>query len=173
MLCCIIGIKKLNNIIINHLPNPRASVLLDKWRFDLSQDWETLVLDFKSFSTNDIADKSFQALGFHISAIGYLKEGFSHFTNVTDLELTTELAMVDNFGQIVTDSEKELLNKKNKYAVKRKERDMRRCAFIRSLLYLFPKFPLLLLRYIVPAPMFALVLTLIFVSVPCLGSLAD
>ena len=54
----IIAIKKLINIIINYLHNPRISVLPDKWRFDLSQDWETLALDFRGFSTNDIVDKT-------------------------------------------------------------------------------------------------------------------
>ena len=54
----IIAIKKLNNIMINRLQNPHASVFSDKWRFDSSQDWETLALDFGGCSTDDIADKT-------------------------------------------------------------------------------------------------------------------
>ena len=61
----IIAIKKLNNIMINHLQNSCASVLPDKWHFDLSQNWETLALDFGGCSTDDIADKTFWALGLY------------------------------------------------------------------------------------------------------------
>lgn len=67
----IIAIKKLNNIMINCYRNRYTSILPNKWRFDLSQDREILALDFESFSTDAIIDKTFQALGFHISATGY------------------------------------------------------------------------------------------------------
>ena len=94
----IIAIKKLNNIMINCLQNPHASVFSDKWRFDSSQDLDILALDFGGCNTDDIADKTLRALGFHISATGYLEEGLPRFTDVTDLELTAELAVVDNPG---------------------------------------------------------------------------
>ena len=54
----IIVIKKLNNIIINCFLNLHASIFPDKWRFNLSQDWKTLALDFDSFNTDDLADKN-------------------------------------------------------------------------------------------------------------------
>ena len=100
--------------MINCLQNPFASVLIDKWRFDLSQYSETLALDYGGFSMDDIADKTLRALGFHLFAIEYLEEGSSRFTDVTDLELTAEPAVVDNPSQVVTDLEKEVLKKKNK-----------------------------------------------------------
>lgn len=121
MLCYIIAIKKLNNIMMNCLQNPQASVLPDKCCFDSKQNWKTLAFDFKSFSIDDLADKTLQALGFHISAIGYLEKEFPRFKDVTNLELTAELAMVDNASQIVTDSKEKLVKKKNKRMAKRKE----------------------------------------------------
>ena len=130
----IIAIKKLNNIMINRLQNLRASVLPDKWRFDSSQDWETLTLDFRGCSTDDIADETLQALGFHISATGYFEEGSPRFTDVTDLELTAEPAVMNNPGQVVTDSEEKVVKKKNKCVAKRKKRLVKLCTLVGSLL---------------------------------------
>ena len=45
--------------MINHFQNLRPSVLPEKWRFELSQGWETLALSFDSFSMDNIVDKSF------------------------------------------------------------------------------------------------------------------
>ena len=115
----IIAIKKLNNIMINCLQNPRTSVLPDKWHFDLSQNWEIFTLDFGGCSRDDIADKTLQALGFHIFATGYFKERSPRFTDITDLELIAEPAMIDNPGQDVTDSEEKVVKKKNKCTAKR------------------------------------------------------
>ena len=55
-------------------------------------------MDFDSFNMDDIADKTLQALGFHIFATRYLEEGFPRFIDVTDLELNAEPAIVDNPG---------------------------------------------------------------------------
>ena len=157
----IIAIKKLNNIMINCLQNPRTSILPDKWRFDSSQDWETLALDFGGCSTDDIADKTLRALGFHISATGYLKERSLRFTDITDLELTAEPVVMDSPNQVVTDSEEEVVKKKNKCAAKKKERLAKLCAPIRSPLSPCPKSSLFLTPYsvcaLVPALMPALV----------------
>lgn len=109
-------------MIINRLRNPRASILPKKWRFNSSLDWETLVLNFKSFSMDDLADEILWALGFHISATWYLEEVSPYFTDVTDLELTAKPVVVDNPGQVVMDFEEEVVKKKNKYAPKKKKR---------------------------------------------------
>ena len=106
--------------MINCLRNPRASVFSDKWRFDLSQDWETLALDFERFSKDDLANKTFRALGFYISTTGYLEERSLRFIDVTDLELTTEPTVMDNAGQVVTDFKEEVVKKKNKHIAKKK-----------------------------------------------------
>lgn len=121
MLHRIIAIKNLNNIMFNCFQNPHLIVLSDKWHFDYSQDQKTLVLDFDSFNIYDIADESFRALDFHISVTGYLEKTFPHFTDITDLKLNVEPTMVDNFGQVVTDSKEEVVKKKNKYIAKRKK----------------------------------------------------
>lgn len=167
---CIVAIKKLNNIMINCFWNPRASVLPDKWRFDLSQDWETLVLDFESFSTDDWADETLQALGFHISVTGYLEKRSPRFTNVTDLEMIAELAVMNKPGQVVTDAEEEVVKKKNEHAAKKKERLPKLHALVGSTLSLCPKSsPFLSPRSMpipVPAPMPAPVTT----PISCPGS---
>lgn len=71
---------------------------------------------------NAIADEIFQTLGFYISATRYLEKKSLHFTDITDLELTTKLVMFGNLGQVVTDSKEEVVKKKNKYTAKRKQR---------------------------------------------------
>ena len=121
-------------------------------------------MDFKGFSTDDIADKTLQTLCFHIFATGYLKKGFLHFTDITDLELTTEPAVIDNLSQVVTFSEEKVVKKQNKYAAKRKERLAKLCALVRSPLSPYPKSSLFLSPYSLPASMPALVPT--FVSAP-------
>lgn len=69
------------------------------------------------------------------------------------MELTTKPAMLKNLDQIVTDSkkkvvkkknkhtaEKEVVKKKNKYTAKKKEQLAKFCAFVESLLFLCLKF---------------------------------
>ena len=70
-------------------------------------------MDFDNFSTDDIADETLQALGFQISVTGYLQERSPRFIDVTNLELNAEPAVVDNPSQVVTDSEEEMVKKKN------------------------------------------------------------
>ena len=105
---------------------------------------------------DDIADKILRALGFQISATGYLEEGSPHFIDVTDLVLTAESAVVDNLGQVVTDSEEEVVKKKNKRAAKRKERFAKLCAPIGSFSSPCPKSSFLLSPHSVPTPVHAL-----------------
>lgn len=77
---------------------------------------------------NAIANKTLQTLDFHISATRYFEEGFLHFTDINNLELTAIL-VVDNPGQVVTDPKKEVVKKK-KHMTKRKKRLKKLCAFI-------------------------------------------
>ena len=131
----------------------------------MSLDWEILALDFGGFSTDDIADKTLRAFGFHISAIRYLEKESLYFINITDLELTAKPAVVDNPSQVVTDFEEKMVKKKNKRAAKRKERLAKLYALVGFLLSPYSEFSLLLLSYfvpvlvpdLVPAPMLALV----------------
>ena len=152
--------------MINCLQNPHASVFPNKWHFDLSQDWETLALNFDSFSTDDIADETLQALGFCISATGYLEEGSPYFIDVTDLELTTGLAVVDKAGQVVTNSQEEVVKKKNKCVAKRKKRLAKLRSPVRSLLFPCPESSLFLLPYLLPTPMPAFVFVLVPAFMP-------
>ena len=151
--------------MINYLQNARARVLPDKWHFDSSQDWKTLALDFGGCSMDDIVDKTLRALGLYISVTRYLKKGSLRFIDVTDLELTTESAVVDNPSQVVTDSEEEVVKKKNKCVVKRKEWLAKLHTPVRSPLspcpvssfLLMPCFLPALILALVPAPVLALV----------------
>lgn len=77
-------------------------------------------MDFKSFNKNAIVNKTLWALGFHISTIRYLKKKFLHFIDINNLKLTAKLPIVNNFGQIVTNSKKTVVKKKNKYTSKKK-----------------------------------------------------
>lgn len=101
----------------------------------MSQVWKILDLDFESFSIDVIANKTFQALGFYISATGYLEKGPPCFTDVTNLELTAKPVVVDNLGLVVTDSKEEVVKNKNKRAAKRKKRLKKLRALIGSLLF--------------------------------------
>ena len=152
--------------MINYLQNLRARVFPDKWHFDLSQDWETFAFDFRGFSTDDIADKTLQALGFHISATGYLQKRFSYFINVTNLEFTIEPAVVNNSAQVVRDSEEEVVKKKNKRATKRKERLAKLHTSIRFSLSSRPESSLFLLPHSVSVPVPTLVPALVPTLIP-------
>ena len=137
--------------MINCFKNPHASILSDKWLFDSSWNWETFALDIKSFNIDDIADKTFRALEFHISTTGYLEKWSLCFTNVTDLELSVKPAVVDNLGEIITDFEEEIMKKKNKRVFKKKERLTKLCALFRSFLSPCLESTFLLLLCFVPA----------------------
>lgn len=156
--CRIMTFKKLNNIMIHRLWNLRASVHSEKWHLDLSQDWETFALDFENFSTDNIADKILQALGFHIFAIEYLEEGSPYFINITDLNLTAEPTIIDNLGQVVINSKEKIVKKKNKYAVKRME-CLANFVFLLDVLYLLASNSLFL-HHLVLSPLLCSLLCL-------------
>ena len=77
--------------MINWLTNSQPSMLLNEWRFNTSHDWEVLGDVFHSISSETILDAILQALGFHHSILGYLKEETPWFVDVIDkLELAIE-----------------------------------------------------------------------------------
>ena len=115
---------------------------------------------------DNIRDKTLRALGFYISATGYLEEESSRFTDVTDLELTTKPTVVDNPGQVVTDSEEKVVKKKNKRVAKIKERLAKLCAPVGSPLSPRPESSLFLSPRSVPAPVPALVFAPLPTPVP-------
>ena len=130
--------------MINYLQNPRPSVFLDKQCFDSRQNEEILALELESISTNAIIDTTLQALGFHISTIGYLEKRIPRFTDVTNLELNTKLDVVDNPVEVVMDSKEEMVKKKNKRVIKRKKQLVKLFALVRSPLPPCSKFSLIL-----------------------------
>lgn len=123
-------------------------------------------MDLESFSIGIIADKTLQAFGFHISAIGYFEEKFSHFKDVTNLELIAKPIVIDNPGQVVIDSKEEVVKKKNKHAAKKKEQLVKLYAFVGSSLSLCPKYSPLLLPYFMLASVLAFIPTLIPALIP-------
>lgn len=114
-------------------------------------------MDFESFNTDDLADKTLRALGFHISTTGYLKETSPHFTDITDLELIAKSAVVENPSQVVTNLDKKMVKKKNKYAAKRKQQLAKLCVHIRSCLSPCPESSSFLLPRLVSAPLPAII----------------
>ena len=72
--------------------------------------------------------------------------------------------MVDNSGQVVTDSKKKVIKKKNKHAAKKKERLAKLCTLIRSFLSLSLESSSLFLSCFVPA----LILVFVPACVPIL-----
>lgn len=84
-----ITIQKLNNIVISRLQNPRVSIINDKQQHITSQDWVILSNDFGTFLTTPIPNKTLQALCFHISTLGYFKDGVPHFEDIIDMDNLT------------------------------------------------------------------------------------
>ena len=123
-------------------------------------------MNFDNFSTDDIIDETQRALGFHISAAVYLEEESPRFTDVTDLELNTEPTVVDNPGQVVTNSKEEVVKKKNKRTAKRKMRLAKLRILGRSSLSPYLKSSPLLSTRFVPAPVSAFVPALMPALVP-------
>ena len=116
--CCMIVIQKLNNITINYFQNLQPSILLDKWRFNTSQDWEILRDEFNNVSLDTISNGTLQPLSFHLSPLDYFEKRALQFIDITnDPDLTIEL-IVNN--QPIMDSEDEKVKKQNKRAPKRK-----------------------------------------------------
>ena len=113
-----IVIRKLNHITINHFQSPQASVLPDKWRFNISQDWKIPEDDFDNVSSDTIPNNTFRALNFHLSLLSYLEEKASRFVDVTDNPHLT-IKQVNN-GHPITDSKDEKVRKQNERVAKRK-----------------------------------------------------
>ena len=114
------AIWKLNNIMINWQTNPQPSVLPNKWRFNISQDWEVLRDDFDSVSSETTPDATLQALNFHHSPLGYLEERAARFVDVTDKPKLV-IEPEDN-GQPITDSKDEKVRKELERTAKKKAR---------------------------------------------------
>ena len=113
-----IGIRKFNNITINHFQNAQPSVLPDKWRFNTSQDWKLLADNFDSVSLDIILDDILQVLDFYLFLLSYLEEVVPQFIDVTN-NSNLRIEPVDN-SQSNRDFKNEKVRKKNKRAAKRK-----------------------------------------------------
>lgn len=144
------------------------SILPDKQHFDLSPDWKILALDFQSFTTDAIINRILRALGFYIFAIIYLEIGSLCFIDVTFLELITKPAIIENLDQVVRNSKKEVVKKKNKYIAKNKKQLAKLCAFVGFFLSFNSESSSLLLLCFVLAPIFVIISALVPISVPTL-----
>lgn len=76
------ALQKLNNTVYFWLNSFRPHVTADKWRHDISQNWEFLVINFKNISDALMDHTDLSKPDPHISGLGYLEEGISHFTKV-------------------------------------------------------------------------------------------
>lgn len=93
-------------------------MLLDKWRFYISQDWEILGDVFDNISLETILDNILWTLSFYHFLSDYLEEKAPRFVYITDkLKLAIELK---NNGQPIKNSEDEKVKKKLKYVIKKK-----------------------------------------------------
>lgn len=107
--------------MINQLTNSRPRILLDKWRFNISQDWEVLKKNFSSVSSEIIQDATLRALDFHYSPLCYFEERVPWFVHVTDKSM---LAIEELKCDIepITELENEKVKKMSEHAAKRKAR---------------------------------------------------
>ncbi len=127
--------------MINRMTNPRPSVFPDKWRFDISQDWEIIGANFECIHLETIPDATLRDLGFHYSPLGYFEAGAPHFIDVTDQpDLAIELE-ID--GQPITNSEDEKTKKALECATKEKARRNNLYALIWQVVATDPAAPLL------------------------------
>lgn len=103
-------------------------MLLDKWRFNTSQDWKVLGADFESVSLETIPNATLQALGFHHSRLGYLGEGTPRVVDVIDkLELAIK---PEDDSQPILDLEDKKAKKGLERAAKRKTWHNNLCASV-------------------------------------------
>ena len=117
------AIRKLNNIVYSRLSNPRSSVISDRWKHDITPDWENLAKNLDGVSAELIEDEALLRLDMHISATEYLEEGAPRFTKVTGDE-----EMIEDGGEAETVSDSEEENKK-KRALRKEKRDARALSF--------------------------------------------
>ena len=75
-------IWKLNHYIYSQLINPRPTVVANKWKHNISQDWELLANSYDDISNGLIDNAKLLWLNLHILALGYLEEKASHFTEL-------------------------------------------------------------------------------------------
>lgn len=103
----------------------------DKLRYNTSQYQKQLNRNFNKFSLNLIRDKTIITLCLYCSAIGYVKDGTSHFTDITnadDLTLNLDVRLDYRLKQEkkeknneipVINSKKAVMKKKNLYVEKK------------------------------------------------------
>lgn len=113
-------------------------------------------MDSKSFSINDLVNKTFRVFGFYIFITRYFKKKFLCFTNVINLKLFANPAIVDNPGQVVTDFKKKVIKKKNKRVAKKKEWLAKFYVLVESFLSSHFRFFIILSSCYIFAPLFIL-----------------
>ena len=64
------------------LIRPYFTIVVDKYCHNTSQDKKILAKSYDNINNEPIIDAKLSKLNFHILALGYLKEGVSHFTKL-------------------------------------------------------------------------------------------
>ncbi len=85
-------------------------MISNKWKFNSTQDWEFFAKNFDQVSNELIAEADLLKLDIYISALGYLEEGRSRFSEIT--EEYEEESNRDNVEEEPTDLEQEVIKKK-------------------------------------------------------------
>lgn len=104
----------------------RISILIDKQRYNTSQDQNVFGQNFETFCTVSITGKTLFTLCLYISTTRYLENRALYFTDVTDTKVNLDFRLVqevveDNCNQIVViEFKKELAKKKNEQALNNK-----------------------------------------------------
>lgn len=57
-------------------------MVLDKWYFNITQNWEVLGDNFDNISLNTLLDNLLQVVDFHFSLLGYLKKRIMQFIDI-------------------------------------------------------------------------------------------
>lgn len=115
----IITIKKLNNILMNYFQIPCTRINFALLQINISLNWEIFNQEVQSFSIVETVDKILQAFRFHIFATEYLEKRALYFTDIIDLSEFIAKPVINNLGQIVTNSKEEELKKKNEHLTKK------------------------------------------------------
>ena len=122
------SIQKLNNIVIFRLTHPCPSVISDRWRHDISQDWEYLAKNHKKLTTAVISDETLLRLDLHISSTRYLENRASHFTKVTEHDNTSFDRKVFDDENGKKDGEETVTNSEEEASKKRAQRKSKKDA---------------------------------------------